>query len=73
MAQQANNSQEPQTLDALVDFILRPTQEAEEEEDIWDWDREPDLRCSKADRSAAAGPMATSRSDRRSPDRRRSR
>ena len=41
MAQQANN-REPQTLDELVDFILRPTQEAEEDEDIWDWDSEPE-------------------------------
>jgi hypothetical protein len=41
MAQQVNNRQ-PQTLDELVDFILRPTQEAEEDEDIWDWDSEPE-------------------------------
>lgn len=34
---------EPRTLDELVDFILRPTQEVEEEEDIWNWDSEPEV------------------------------
>ena len=36
---------EPRTPDQLVDFILRPTQEAgeaEEEQDIWNWDTEPE-------------------------------
>ena len=43
MAQQAKIPC-PQTLDELVDFVLRPTQEAEEDEDIWDWDSEPENR-----------------------------
>ena len=36
------NAEEPQTLDQLVDFILRPTQDAAEDEDIWTWDTEPE-------------------------------
>lgn len=32
---------EPQTLDKLVDFILRPTQEEPPDEDIWTWENEP--------------------------------
>ena len=53
MAQQANN-REPQTLDELVDFILRPTQEAEEDEDIWNWDSEPEAIAARyPDRPAA--------------------
>ncbi len=41
-AQQA--PREPQTLDELIDFVIRPSQagaEVEEDEDIWDWDTEP--------------------------------
>ena len=46
-----------ETLDELVDFILRPTQEAEEDEDIWNWDSEPEESLDRfADRSAACRP-----------------
>jgi hypothetical protein len=36
---------EPQTLDELIDFVLRPSQaeeEAADEEDVWDWATEPE-------------------------------
>jgi hypothetical protein len=42
VAAQQTQTQGPQTLDELVDFILRPTQEAADEEDIWNWDTEPE-------------------------------
>jgi hypothetical protein len=38
----AQESGEPRTLDELVDFVIRPTQPAVEEEDIWNWDAEPE-------------------------------
>src|SRR5262245_5632403 len=38
---QAGADSEPQTLDELVDFVIRPTQDADEDEDIWNWDQEP--------------------------------
>jgi len=42
LAQQPNEK-EPQTLDELVDFILRPTEDiAADEEDIWSWETEPE-------------------------------
>ena len=48
---------EPRTPDQLVDFILRPTQEAgeaEEEQDIWNWDTEPEPSAiDEPDRAAA--------------------
>jgi hypothetical protein len=41
----AQQVREPQTLDELVDFVIRPSQAEEfepEEEDIWTWDNEPE-------------------------------
>jgi hypothetical protein len=39
----AQQADEPQTLDELIDFVLRPGEDAVgEEEDIWNWDTEPE-------------------------------
>ncbi len=42
LAAAAAAQEAPETLDALVDFILRPTQDAVEDDDIWTWDNEPE-------------------------------
>ncbi len=40
---QAPSAPRAGAFDTLIDFVLRPSQAAEEEEeDIWDWDREPE-------------------------------
>jgi hypothetical protein len=38
---QANAEGGPQNLDELVDFVIRPTQDATEDDDIWNWENEP--------------------------------
>jgi hypothetical protein len=38
----AQETGEPRTLDELIDFVIRPSQPTADEEDIWNWDTEPE-------------------------------
>ncbi len=50
----------PKTLDELVDFIIRPTQPIDDEEDIWNWDKEPEPSALESPLGPPlAGPTAT--------------